>query len=131
MRRTPMYSFNVVPASTETFSSASPPNVVGDRFSSSNDDRGRFTRFVSPHLGDAYSLAYWITHSRADAEDVVQDACLRAFRAIGSMRDGNARPWLLTIVRNTAYTWLHKNRPKAELRVEDFEEAASAVAIAR
>ena len=48
-----------------------------------HDDQARFARLVLPHLGDAYSLARWITGSRADAEDVVQDACLRAFRAIG------------------------------------------------
>ena len=81
-----------------------------------------------PHLGDAYSLARWITGSRADAEDVVQDACLRAFRAIGGFAGDNAHPWVLTIVRNTAYTWLRKNRPAAVLVVEDLEgvEAAQA-----
>jgi RNA polymerase sigma-70 factor (ECF subfamily) len=65
-----------------------------------------------PHLADAYGLARWITGDRADAEDVVvQEACLRALRAIGSFAGGNARAWTLTIVRNTAYTWLVKNRP--------------------
>jgi RNA polymerase sigma factor (sigma-70 family) len=81
---------------------------------------------VLPHLGDAYSLARWITGSRADAEDVVQDACLRAFRAIGGFAGGNARPWVLTIVRNTAYTWLRKNRPSAVLVVEDLEGVEAA-----
>jgi RNA polymerase sigma factor (sigma-70 family) len=92
------------------------------------DANARFNNLVLPHLGDAYSLARWITGSRADAEDVVQDACLRAFRAIGGFAGGNARPWLLTIVRNTAYTWLRKNRPSAILVVEDLEgvEAAQA-----
>jgi RNA polymerase sigma factor (sigma-70 family) len=92
------------------------------------DATARFNNLVLPHLGDAYSLARWITGSRADAEDVVQDACLRAFRAIGGFAGGNARPWLLTIVRNTAYTWLRKNRPSAILVVEDLEgvEAAQA-----
>jgi RNA polymerase sigma factor (sigma-70 family) len=92
------------------------------------DDHARFSALVLPHLGDAYSLARWITGSRADAEDVVQDACLRAFRAIGGFAGGNARPWVLTIVRNTAYTWLRKNRPSAVLVVEDIEgvEAAQA-----
>ena len=85
-------------------------------------------RLVLPHLGDAYSLARWITGSRADAEDVVQDACLRAFRAIGGLADGSARPWMLTIVRNTAYTWLRKNRPSAILAVEDLEAVESAQA---
>jgi RNA polymerase sigma factor (sigma-70 family) len=83
---------------------------------------------VLPVLGDAYSLARWITGNRADAEDVVQDACLRAFRAIGSIGDGGARPWVLTIVRNTAYTWLHKNRPSAVLVVEDLESVETAQA---
>src|ERR1700683_3055601 len=86
---------------------------------SSDDDHARFARLVLPHLGDAFSLARWITGSRADAEDVVQDACLRAFRAIGSIGDGSARPWVLTVVRNTAYTWLRKNRTSAVLRAED------------
>src|SRR5271169_5861893 len=90
------------------------------------DNHARFTEVVLPHLGDAYSLARWITGSRADAEDVVQDACLRAFRAIGGFAGGNARPWLLTIVRNTAYTWLRKNRPSAILAVEDLEGVEAA-----
>src|ERR1700720_4331210 len=92
------------------------------------DNHARFTRLVLPHLGDAYSLARWITGNRADAEDVVQDACLRAFRAIGSLADGSARPWVLTIVRNTAYTWLRKNRPSAVLVVEDLEAVETAQA---
>jgi RNA polymerase sigma factor (sigma-70 family) len=99
-------------------------DVVPDR-----DDHARFSELVLPHLGDAYALARWITGSRADAEDVVQDACLRAFRAIGSFKGGHARPWLLTIVRNTAYTWLRKNRPAAMLTVEDLEGVEAARAI--
>src|SRR3984893_18603081 len=98
-------------------------NIVPDQ-----DDHARFTRLVLPHLGDAYSLARWITGSRADAEDVVQEACLRAFRAIGGVADGSARPWVLTIVRNTAYTWLRKNRPSAVLVVEDLEAVENAQA---
>jgi RNA polymerase sigma factor (sigma-70 family) len=92
------------------------------------DDHARFARLVLPHLGDAYSLARWITGNRADAEDVVQDACLRAFRAIGSIGDGNARPWVLTVVRNTAYTWLRKNRRSTVLVVEDLEGVETALA---
>src|ERR1700730_991672 len=98
-------------------------NIVPDQ-----DDQARFARLVLPHLGDAYSLARWITGSRADAEDVVQEACLRAFRAIGGVADGSARPWVLTIVRNTAYTWLRKNRPSAILVVEDLEAVENAQA---
>ncbi len=94
----------------------------------SQDDHARFARLVLPHLGDAYSLARWITGNGADAEDVVQDACLRAFRALGSVADDRARPWVLTIVRNTAYTWLRKNRPSAILAVEDLEAVETAQA---
>jgi RNA polymerase sigma-70 factor (ECF subfamily) len=124
-----MYSLTVRPTSRASISSASQQHPAANRISSGDDDHARFTRLALPHLGDAYALAHWITRSRTDAEDVVQDACLRAFRAIGSVRDGSARPWLLTIVRNTAYTWLHKNRPTAELGVEDLEAVESAQAI--
>ena len=74
-----------------------------------------------PHIDDAYRLAHWLTGNRTDAEDVVQDASLRAFRAIREFAGGSARSWLLTIVRNTAYTWLRKNRPTAVITVEDLE----------
>jgi len=106
----------------------SPPVDDDQSAAPGRDDRARFARLVLPHLGDAYSLARWITGNRADAEDVVQDASLRAFRAIGSIADGNARPWVLTIVRNTAYTWLRKNRPSAVLVVEDLEAVETAQA---
>jgi RNA polymerase sigma-70 factor (ECF subfamily) len=88
---------------------------------SGNDDHTRFANVVMPHLGDAYGLARWITGDRADAEDVVQEACLRALRAIGGFAGGNARAWTLTIVRNTAYTWLGKNRPAMLVAVDDLE----------
>jgi RNA polymerase sigma factor (sigma-70 family) len=94
-----------------------------------DDDNARFANVVLPHLGDAYALARWITGNRADAEDVVQDACLRAFRAIRSFADGSARAWVLTIVRNTAYTWIGKNRPAALVAVEDIEAVELAHAI--
>ena len=91
-----------------------------------DEDSLRFGSVVLPYLRDAYTLARWITGNRADAEDVVQDACLRAFRSIKNFSDGNARTWVLTIVRNTAYTWLHKNRPAALVVVEDLEAVESA-----
>src|SRR5262249_47272950 len=81
----------------------------------------RFAEVVLPHLGDAFALARWLTGSRADAEDVVQDASLRAFRAIGTFAGGNARAWVLTIVRHTAFTWLGKNRPAALVVTDDLE----------
>lgn len=79
-----------------------------------------FERVVLPHLDAAYNLARWLVRNPADAEDVVQEACLRAVRFIGGYREGDARAWLLKIVRNTAYSYLEKNRP-AEL-AEEFDE---------
>jgi RNA polymerase sigma-70 factor (ECF subfamily) len=88
---------------------------------SSEDDQARFASVVLPHLADAYALARWLTGDRADAEDVVQEACLRAFRGIGGFAGVNARAWLLTIVRHAAYTWLGKNRSASLLVVDDLE----------
>jgi RNA polymerase sigma-70 factor, ECF subfamily len=88
---------------------------------SEEDNRARFADLVLPHLADAYGLARALTGNRADAEDVVQDACVRAFRAIDHVADGSARAWLLTIVHHTAYTWLRKNRPAVLVTVEDLE----------
>ena len=87
----------------------------------SEDDQARFASVVLPHLADAYALARWLTGDRADAEDVVQEACLRAFRGIGGFAGVNARAWLLTIVRHTAYTWLGKNRSASLVVVDDLE----------
>src|SRR5438876_9773549 len=92
----------------------------------SEDDQARFASVVLPHLADAYALARWITGDRADAEDVVQEACLRAFRAIGGYAGGNTRAWILTIVRNTAYTWLAKNRNAVVTAVDDLVAAENA-----
>ena len=89
------------------------------------DHHQRFTRLVLPHLGDAYALARWITANRADAEDIVQDASLRAFRAVANVVEGTSRAWFLTIVRNTAYTWLRNNRPSALMVVDDLEKLES------
>src|SRR5215470_8186928 len=85
------------------------------------DDNGRFRRVVMPHINEAYRLAHWLTGNRTDAEDVVQDASMRAFRAIRNYAGGSARSWVLSIVRNTAYSWLRKNRPTAVVAVEDLE----------
>jgi RNA polymerase sigma factor (sigma-70 family) len=75
---------------------------------SASEEYARFTSVVLPHLDAAYNLAYWLTGNRTDAEDVVQDASLRAFRAIHKFAGGNARAWVLCIVRNTACSWLRK-----------------------
>jgi RNA polymerase sigma factor (sigma-70 family) len=85
------------------------------------DDRARFAAVVVPHLDDAFALARWLTGNRTDAEDVVQEACLRAYRAISGFADGNARAWTLTIVRHTAYTWLRRNRSATLVMVDDLE----------
>lgn len=71
----------------------------------------RFERTILPHLDAAYNLARWITQNEHDAEDVVQEAALRALRFLDGFRGGDARAWFLTIVRNTGYTWLRRNRP--------------------
>jgi RNA polymerase sigma factor (sigma-70 family) len=97
--------------------------------SGDEDDKTRFAAAVLPHLDDAYALARSFTRNRADAEDVVQEACLRAFRGIGGFAGGNARAWVLSIVRNTALTWLSKNRPAALVVVDDLESIESAQAI--
>jgi RNA polymerase sigma factor (sigma-70 family) len=86
-----------------------------------DEERARFRHVVLPYLADCYALARWLTGARADAEDVVQEACLRALRAIGGFAGSNARAWTLTIVRNTAYSWLRKNRPAALVIVDDLE----------
>jgi RNA polymerase sigma-70 factor, ECF subfamily len=84
-------------------------------------DRARFEELVLPHVDAAYNLARWLTRNDHDADDVLQDAMLRAYRFFDQLR-GDARPWLLAIVRNACWSWLQANRP-AELTVE--EEAPS------
>lgn len=69
-----------------------------------------FEQTVLPHLDAAYNLARWLTRNDTDAEDVVQDAYLRALKFFGGFHGTNGRAWLLTIVRNTCYTWLQQNR---------------------
>ena len=95
---------------------------------SGDDDKARFTRVVMPHLADAYALARWLTGDRMDAEDVVQEASLRAFRAIGGYAGGSARAWVLTIVRHTAYSWLSKNRRPTLVAVDDLAAVEQAQA---
>ncbi len=88
------------------------------------DERERlklFEQTVLPHLDAAYNLARWLAGNDHDAQDVAQEASLRAFRFFGSFRGDNPRAWLLTIVRNTFYTWLGKNRPPQKM-VEIDEE---------
>jgi RNA polymerase sigma-70 factor (ECF subfamily) len=83
---------------------------------------------VLPHLDDAYRLARWLTGSRADAEDVAQEACLKALAAMDTAQIEQPRAWLLTIVRNTALTWLKKNRSKSLVFTEETEALESGAA---
>ena len=83
----------------------------------------RFAEVVLPQADQAFRLARWLTHNRDDAEDVVQDAALRAFQAIGTFAGGNPRAWFLTVVRRTAFTWMAKNRPKDLVLSDDIEAA--------
>jgi len=79
-----------------------------------------FEETTLPHLGAAYNLARWLTRNDTDAEDVVQEAYLRALRHFGSFDGGDGRPWLLAIVRNTCYTWLRQNRtPELQIVVDE------------
>lgn len=72
--------------------------------------RSRFELLVVPHLPAAYNLARWLTRNGHDAEDVVQEAYLRAFRFFDGFHGADARAWILAIVRNACYTWLQQNR---------------------
>jgi RNA polymerase sigma-70 factor (ECF subfamily) len=85
------------------------------------EDRLRFEQLVLPHIDAAFNLARWLLRRREDAEEVAQEALLRACRFFRGFHGGDARAWLLRIVRNTCYSWLEKNRPR-ELMVEFDEE---------
>ncbi len=81
----------------------------------------RFETLVMPHMNSAYSVARWLTHNDQDAQDVVQEAYVRAFRFIGGFQGGAARPWLLAIVRNAFYTWYQQNK-RREADSQAFDE---------
>ena len=88
---------------------------------SNSANLSRFEQLILPHLDAAYHLARWITGNEQDARDVVQEACLRAFRAFDRFNGDNGRPWLLTIVRNTAYSAMQKNRALTQMTPFDEE----------
>jgi RNA polymerase sigma-70 factor (ECF subfamily) len=87
-------------------------------------EQARFAEVFTPHLVDAFRLAHWLAGSRADAEDIVQEASMRAFKGISGFAGGDSRAWVLTIVRNTSYSWLAKNRPSALVLAGDLDEQA-------
>lgn len=84
-------------------------------------NRDDFEKTLLPHFNAAYNLARWLTHDIADAEDVVQESYMRAFKFFGGFNGGDGRSWMLSIVRNTCYSWLRKNRSR-ELVYELSEE---------
>ena len=75
-----------------------------------------------PHLDAAYNLARWLTRDARDAEDIVQEAYLRALKHFNTFKGGDARPWMLKIVRNTFYTWIQRNRASADMTPFEEEE---------
>jgi len=81
-----------------------------------------FEEIVLPHLNAAYNLARWLTRNEHDAQDVVQEAYLRAFRFFDTFRGGDGKSWLLEIVRNTCFTW--QRRERRNLTSVAFDEAA-------
>lgn len=85
-----------------------------------------FEEIVLPHLNAAYNLARWLTRNETDAEDVVQEAYLRAFKFFGGFHGGDSRAWMLKIVRHTCYSWLQKNRAHEMITGELDEELPSA-----
>ncbi len=79
----------------------------------------RFDKTILPHLAAAFNLARWLTRNDHDAEDVVQEAYLRAYQFFDRYHGGDGRSWLLRIVRNTCYNWLEKNRPREPVAAFD------------
>jgi len=86
----------------------------------------RFEQTIMPHLDAAYNLARWLTRNDSDAQDVVQDAYLRAFKYFDSFQGESPSAWLLAIVRNTCFTWMRRNRPSEEVVGSELVEEESA-----
>jgi RNA polymerase sigma-70 factor (ECF subfamily) len=87
--------------------------------------RERFEECVLPHLDSAFNLARWLLRNRTDAEDATQEALLRAYKFFDGYRTGDARAWLLQIVRNCCYTWIKKNRPTEDIADCDGDSVPS------
>ena len=88
-------------------------------------ERERFEALVLPHLDAAHNLARWLVRRDAEAEDLAQEAMLRAYRFFGGFRGGDPRAWLLRIVRNVCYTWL---RDRGGDATREFDEATDGAA---
>ena len=88
---------------------------------------GEFERAIGPHLRPAYNLARWLVRDGADADDVLQEATVRAFRHFESFRGANPRGWFLAIVRNACWSWMARKRPADE----ELDEASAIVPLQR
>jgi RNA polymerase sigma-70 factor, ECF subfamily len=93
-----------------------------------DENRRRFERLALPHLDAAFNLARWLTRNDHDAQDVVQEAMMRAMRYMASCRGDDAKAWLLRIVRNSCFTWLKENRPAERLFLDDEGDALGEIA---
>src|SRR6478609_4462081 len=99
-----------------------PPDFTAPRNARLNAEQQRqFRESLLPHLDAAYNLARWLTQDQHAAEDVVQEALLRAARYFASFRGGDGRPWLLAVVRRASFDWLAKRREQV---AEPFQEGA-------
>ena len=87
--------------------------------------RQRFGQIVLPHLDDALTLARWLTGNISDAQDVTQEACIKALGALDGFRGGSSRAWVLAIVRTTTYTWLRRHRPRFVELADGLAETAA------
>ena len=97
--------------------------VVAERAKLDSDQAATlFRNTVLPHLADGLALARWLAGDATDAEDIVQEAAMKALRGIDTFEGNNARAWLLAIVRNTTFSWLAKHRPKALVMVGGLAE---------
>ena len=85
---------------------------------------GCFEQLITTHLDSAYNLARWLTRNDADAEDVVQEACLRAYKYFDKFQGERPSAWFLAIVRNACYTWIHFNRPSREVYGIEIDDMA-------
>jgi RNA polymerase sigma-70 factor (ECF subfamily) len=94
---------------------------AGEKGLQGAEERARFEQALLPHLGAAYNLARWLTRDDHDAEDVVQEAFLRALKFFGGFHGADGRAWLLAIVRNACYTWLQKKRARGPETAFDEE----------
>jgi len=106
--------------SEEAVCTANIPKLPSTALVEEQDKLARFEQDIMPHMNAAYNLARWLSSNDSDAQDVVQESYLRAFKFFGGFRGGDSRAWLLRIVRNAFYDWLKHNR--REETGQPFEE---------